>query len=69
MDEYVYSPSNNLFYPIVLKEQYERCNTWPNDALHVTNAVYIEFAATRPPAGKMRAAGADGLPIWIDKNQ
>lgn len=66
MNEFYYSPTKNAFYCELHQEQYALAGTWPDDAVAVDESVYTEFAATTAPAGKMRVAGADGMPAWGD---
>lgn len=69
MSHYVFSPSQNMFYPLALKADYERAQTWPVDGVEVDDAVYREFAAGDSPQGKVRIVGAKGLPEWGDLPQ
>lgn len=62
---YIYSAINNSFYPSSMKDDYQRADTWPDDAVEVDDNIYLEFTA-EPPKGKMRIAGEDGLPVWGD---
>lgn len=62
---YVYSAGNNAFYPLSMKEDYERHNSWPEDGIEVDEAVFNEFTSL-PPAGKMRGSTTDGMPAWVD---
>lgn len=64
MSEYIYSAKKNAFYPHELKLQYENSASWPDDGIDINEAVFKEF--TTPPLGKVRIAGADGLPAWAD---
>ncbi|HAT3771624.1 TPA: tail fiber assembly protein, partial [Citrobacter freundii] len=66
MNEFYYSPTNNSFYCELHHAQYDLAGTWPDDAVAVDESVYTEFAAATTPAGKMRVAGADGMPEWGD---
>lgn len=66
MSNYHFSAGANAFYANALREVYEEAGTWPADAVAVDDSVYQEFAANISPAGKMRAVGGDGLPVWID---
>ncbi|QIX97466.1 tail fiber assembly protein [Cedecea sp. FDAARGOS_727] len=66
MNKYVYSPTNNAFYPAELQDVYESAGSWPSDAVSVDDSIYIEFAANTPPHGKQRNAGKDGKPEWIE---
>ncbi|CDM89614.1 tail fiber assembly protein [Xenorhabdus bovienii] len=65
MDYYYYSPSEDVFYPEVLKQGYIDAGTWPQDGMKVDESVYIEFTQNTPK-GKRRVAGSDGLPTWGD---
>ncbi|EUM17872.1 MULTISPECIES: tail fiber assembly protein [Enterobacter cloacae complex] len=62
---YWFSPANNAFYPVALKESYVNAGSLPNDLIEVEDSVFSEFSAT-PPEGKLRGIGSDGFPIWID---
>jgi hypothetical protein len=66
MNLYFYSPSKNAFYPLSLQPEYESAGTWPDDGIEVPNDIAKEFMA-EPPVGKIRSAGGDGFPMWIDK--
>lgn len=44
-----------------------RNGNWPEDAVEVTDTVFGEFASFQNSEGKIRGAGADGLPAWVDK--
>lgn len=63
MSEYIYSPSENAFYASTLKSTYESNNTWPHDALDISDESAAEFMA-EPPEGMIRVAGPDGFPVW-----
>ena len=62
---YWFSPANNAFYPVALKESYVNAGSLPNDLIEVEDTIFNEFSAT-PPDGKMRGIGDSGLPIWVD---
>lgn len=66
MNQYIYSPSENAFYAVALKNTYVLKNTWPNDALNVSDEIATEFMS-ESPEGKIRVAGVDGYPAWADK--
>lgn len=66
MSSYQFSAGANAFYANALREVYEEAGTWPADAIDVDDSVYQEFSANLSPAGKIRAVGDDGLPVWID---
>lgn len=59
-----YSAKNNAFYDEGLKESYLAAESWPDDAVEVSNEVFMEFISM-PPAGKIRVP-VDGLPAWTD---
>jgi|SRR5688572_2760366 hypothetical protein len=63
---YVYSPLTNGFYPRELRDVYDDAGSWPDDGIAVSDVVYREYQTLPPPEGKMRVAGADGLPAWGD---
>ncbi|CDH32335.1 tail fiber assembly protein [Xenorhabdus bovienii] len=65
MNYYYYSPTQNAFYPYALKRDYVNAGSWPDAGINVDEAVFEKYTAT-PPMGKMRVAGADGLPTWGD---
>lgn len=65
MNNYIFSPSDNMFYPIELRSSYEIAGTWPADSVLVDDAVFAEFTGL-PPEGKVRTVGEDGLPAWED---
>lgn len=66
MNKYSYSPSENAFYAVALKNTYELSGTWPTDALDIPDIISAEYMA-EPPEGKLRIAGDDGWPNWTDK--
>ncbi|BBV82950.1 hypothetical protein STW0522ENT60_36280 [Enterobacter kobei] len=47
---YWFSPANNAFYPVSLKESYVNAGSLPNDLIEVEDSVFSEFSAT-PPEG------------------
>lgn len=65
MNNYVYSPSDNVILPLDLKGLYLEAGTWPIDTLDISDEQATEFMSD-PPEGKMRVAGTDGLPVWAD---
>lgn len=62
---YKYSPSRNLFYPDSLLDTYKSSGSLPDDLVDISKETFHEFTAT-PDVGKVRVAGADGLPAWED---
>jgi hypothetical protein len=62
---YHWSPSRLSFYPTEMRTDYEAAGSWPGDAVEVADSVFADFSGS-PPAGKLRGAGANGLPAWVD---
>lgn len=62
---YFWSPTTKSFLPDVFRERYEATNSWPADAVEVSDDIYEAFYG-QPPSGKQRGAGSDGLPAWVD---
>lgn len=60
---YSYSPSMNLFYEKDWINDYG--DSWPVDCIDVTEAQFKEFTGEQLE-GKIRVAGADGFPCWVD---
>ncbi|EPF15291.1 Caudovirales tail fibre assembly protein [Cedecea davisae] len=60
---YVYSKSQNAFYPVSLQESYELAGGWPADGVNISSGDFEKYTAP-PPEGKCRVAGKDGLPEW-----
>ena len=61
---YFYSAGKNAFYVESLKSRY--ADSWPADAVEVSDEVFFTYSV-QPPEGKLRSAGSDGLPTWVDK--
>ncbi|HCP3853427.1 TPA: tail fiber assembly protein [Escherichia coli] len=64
MNKYLYDSKTNAFYPFILKADYERSNTWPENGVEVGEDVFLEFVRANP--GKVRIAGDNGMPVWAD---
>jgi len=64
MNEYIFSPGKNAFYPLSLQSEYEAAGTWPDDGVPVDSDVYIQFTG-QPPVGKVRGV-VDDMPSWVD---
>ena len=62
---YTYSPSRNTFYPDEWRDNYEAAGTWPDDGVSVTTEMRNALV-NKPPQGKVRVAGENGLPCWAD---
>lgn len=63
---YYYSPSQNIFIPESLKQNYIDAGTFFEDAIEVDDEIWSEFSASLPPEGKIRKAGKKGLPEWVN---
>lgn len=61
---YMYSPKNNAFYPVSMKDDYVAAGSWPDDGVEVGEDVFNSFVTA--PEGKARVAGDDGMPAWAD---
>jgi len=62
---YFYSAESNSFFPLSMKEDYERTNTWPEKAVEVDEETFIEFSGPYPE-GKQRGSNKKGYPAWVD---
>lgn len=61
---YYYSAKTNSFYPESLRGNYEASDSFPGDAIMVSESVWLKYAGLQPPMGMMRVAGKDGMPRW-----
>lgn len=66
MTQTSYSAAQNMFYANAIRRQYEDGAGWPADCVEVSDEIFTKFALALPPEGKVRIAGADGLPAWGD---
>ncbi|WP_346731802.1 tail fiber assembly protein [Enterobacter roggenkampii] len=66
MNKYKYSASFNLRYLISLIPIYSDQSALPEDMVDISDDIATEFFDDPAPAGKVRTAGEDGLPCWID---
>lgn len=66
MQNYLWSPANNAFFPAEMIDDY-RASGWDfNDLIPVEDVVFYEYSVA-PPDGKIRGISADGLPEWINE--
>ncbi|EIE3104030.1 tail fiber assembly protein [Escherichia coli] len=65
MTDYVFSPAENAFYLVALKDDYLSAGTWPSDGINIDAEDALVFMG-EPPEGKVRDIGDDGLPCWVD---
>lgn len=64
MNIYYYNPKDNAFYPLALRDSYEKTGTWPDEGIEVDEETYLKFSY--PPEGKMCAPGDNGYPVLVD---
>lgn len=62
---YFYSAKNNAFYPDVLRDEYEKAGSWPNDLVEITDDLYDALFAGQSD-GKVITPGDDGRPVLTD---
>lgn len=62
---YLFSATENAFYPYELRESYEKAGTWPEKGIDVDESVFFEFTQNVPD-GKMRGSDKKGNPVWVD---
>uniref|UniRef100_Q31HT5 Uncharacterized protein n=1 Tax=Hydrogenovibrio crunogenus (strain DSM 25203 / XCL-2) TaxID=317025 RepID=Q31HT5_HYDCU len=61
-----YSATKNAFFDDALKSDYEQFNSWPSDAIKMTDAEVSTYHGKQSPQGKQLGADANGRPIWVD---
>lgn len=62
---YIYSASQDAFFPISLKDIYEDAGTWPDGGVEVDDDTFEMFTSI-PPEGKVRGGDKEGMPAWVD---
>jgi hypothetical protein len=60
---WAFSPSNTAFYSYTLKDLFDAAETWPTDAVDISDDVRGQFWVA--PEGKILGA-VDGMPAWVD---
>lgn len=65
MEKYLFSPTQNAFYPYSLKEEYLVAGSWPIDGVDVGEDIFEAFTCENP-SGKLRVADKEGYPSWGD---
>lgn len=65
MTDFIFSPSENLFFKKSLQYRYELSGIWPDDGIDVDDSIFMEFTGA-PPEGKVRGVNNNGYPVWID---
>ncbi|MEB7559190.1 hypothetical protein NGC38_22015 [Kluyvera cryocrescens] len=66
MGAYKYSKSTNYRYPVQLLDSYQDAGVLPTDLIDITDEDAGLFFEGEPPEGKVRGAGDDGYPCWVD---
>ena len=61
---YLFSASENAFYPTSLQHLYVDAGTWPEDGVEVSDEMFLVYSAM-PPPGKIRGV-IKGMPAWTD---
>jgi hypothetical protein len=62
---FYFSPAELVFVACVMKKDYVKAGSWPQDARPVSDETYATFIAS-PPEGKMLASDDKGSPCWAD---
>lgn len=66
MNKYKWSRVNNVFFPIVMLDDYVAAGWNLDDAIDIDDDV-AETYMKSPPEGKVRGADVNGMPAWIDE--
>lgn len=61
---YFFSPEKNAFYDSELKSAYDANNSWPEDAIEVSDDTFQTYISAAPE-GKVRGS-IEGEPGWVD---
>jgi len=65
MNNYIYSPSQNMIIPVALKQFYVDAGSWPNDPVEITDETAEEYCQ-QFPQGKTLSHDDNNQPCWID---
>lgn len=60
-----FSQKNNAFFLLEFKPEYDKTNSWPEDAVEVSLSVWEEFASSQR-VGFERGVSGDGAPCWVE---
>ena len=60
---WAFSPAASAFYSYTLKDLFDAAETWPTDAVDISDDVRGQFWVA--PEGKILGA-VDGMPAWVD---
>ncbi|WP_313048802.1 tail fiber assembly protein [Atlantibacter subterraneus] len=61
---YIFSATDNAFYPLSMRQQYIDAGTWPVNGIQVGDDIFNEFTGPAP-AGKIRGV-LNEMPAWVD---
>lgn len=61
---YIFSNTDNAFYPLSMRQQYTDAGTWPENGIRVSDDIFNEFTGPAP-AGKIRGV-VNEMPAWVD---
>lgn len=61
---YIFSATDNAFYPLSMRQQYADAGTWPENGIQVSDDIFNEFTGPAP-AGKIRGV-VNEMPAWVD---
>lgn len=64
--KYYFSKSKTAFYVGSLKQIYEESNSWPADAVEISEETYKKYLGM-PPEGKILSGTSKGSPTWAEK--
>lgn len=62
-----FSPSTCIIYMDILRERYEECGMWPEDAYQLQKDEVEMFHGKQPPDGMTLGAGEFGEPMWVPR--
>lgn len=65
MNNFVYSPSQNMVIPLAQKQLYVDAGTWPDDLVKITDETANEFSQ-QFPRGKTMSHDNNNQPCWVD---
>ena len=66
MTKYRYSAETNEFFPYSNESNYRASGQWPEIGHDFEEKDFIIWKSENAPAGKVRAAGVDGMPAWVN---
>lgn len=63
MEKYLYI--NNQFLPTSIKDEWIEVGMWDEEkGVFVSEEIFLAYPSEKD--GKIRATGADGMPVWVD---